>query len=98
MANILASRFGVFVTQGFANFIGQNVIENQPESDVFVRQGSLFMGNGFASLDTTRPARFRNNGGLPIDCTNGTETSVAIPASAAFTGNGGGDTHNCTGF
>ena len=221
VANILASRFGVFVTQSFANFIGQNVIENHPESGVFVRQGSLFMGNGFASLDTTgniirnngcateaasnrsgvlmfegatgeirttlitnnclsnvqvflgnvldirggnignpatlvpatisaaqvapggtaagthgiqigtrgvvrigtgtivetnpgdgvnmnngstfeirndAPSTIRNNGGLPINCTNGTETSVAIPASAVFTGNGGGDTHNCTGF
>ena len=60
------------------------------------------MNNGAALRDPNDIAsEIRNNGGLPINCTNGTETSVAIPTSGAipvFTGNGGGDTYNCTGF
>jgi hypothetical protein len=206
------SRMGVFVTQASANFIGHNTIESNPDSGIFVRQGQLFLGNGWSNLDTTGnlirlngcapeassnrsgvfmfegatgeirsttltancgsnvqlflggvldirgstlssadPLRgapagtpgmvigtrssarigaatiieanpgdgvsmnngaafeirndiasvIRNNGGLPINCTNGTETSVAIPTSGAipvFSGNVGGDAHNCTGF
>ena len=57
----VGGRFGVIVSQSAANFIGQNIIENHPESGVFVRQGSLLMGLGFASLDTSGNV-IRNNG------------------------------------
>ena len=208
------SRSGVFISQASANFIGHNTIENNPDSGIFSRQGQLFLGNGWAALDTTGnviqnngcgqeaasnragvllfegsageirnttisencgfnvqvflgsvldirggiiagavpipvtgspggthgmllgtratarigagtiiennpgdgvsmnngaafeirndiASEIRNNGNLPINCTNGTETSLAVPTSGAlpiFTGNGGGNTHNCTGF
>ena len=54
----------MFVTQASANFIGRNIIENNPEAGLFVRQGSLFFGNGFANLDTTGNI-IRNNGCAP---------------------------------
>jgi hypothetical protein len=206
------SRMGVFVSQGTANLIGRNTIESNPDSGIFVRQGQLFVGNGWSNLDTTgnvirlngcgaeaasnrsgvfmfegstgeirsttltancgsnvqmflggaldirgstlsaadplrgTPAgtpgvligtrssarigsatiiennpgdgvsmnngsaleirndiasEIRNNGGLNINCTSGTETSVAIPTTGGvpvFTGNVGGNTTNCTGF
>ena len=208
------SRSGVFISQASANFIGHNTIENHPDSGIFLRQGQLFLGNGWAALDTTgnliqgngcgqeaasnragifmfegstgeirnttitgncgfnvqlflgsvldirasslngalpipitgTPAgahgmllgtratarigtgtiianntgdgvnmnngatieirndvssEVRDNGNLPINCTNATETSAAIPTTGAlpiFTGNGGGNTPNCTAF
>jgi Right handed beta helix region len=55
------SRFGVFVTQGSANFIGRNIIEDNPETGVFIRQGSLFLGNGFGTVESTGNI-IRNNG------------------------------------
>jgi hypothetical protein len=68
-AGTVGSRFGVFVSQSSANFIGQNVIENHPETGIFVRQGSLFLGNGFASLPTTGNI-IRNNGCAPEAASN----------------------------
>jgi hypothetical protein len=60
-AGTVGARFGIFVSQGAANLIGQNTIENHADSGIFVRQGSLFLGNGFGSLDTTGNL-IRNNG------------------------------------
>ena len=55
------SRSGVFISQASANFIGHNTIENHPDSGIFMRQGQLFLGNGWAALDTTGNL-IQNNG------------------------------------
>jgi hypothetical protein len=71
------------------------IIENNPGDGVSMNNGAAFeIRNDVAS-------EIRNNGNLPINCTNATETSAAIPTTGQvpiFSGNGGGNTTNCTGF
>ena len=51
----------MLISQASANFIGHNTIENHPDSGIFSRQGQLFLGNGWAALDTTGNL-IQNNG------------------------------------
>jgi hypothetical protein len=60
-AGSVGNRMGIFASQSAVNLIGQNMITDNPESGIFVRQGSLFVGNGFGSLPTTGNV-IRNNG------------------------------------
>ena len=52
-ANNVGNRWGVIVSQGAANFIGQNTISNHADSGIFLDMATLFLGNGFAALDRT---------------------------------------------
>jgi len=59
--NIVGNRNGVNIGQSAVQFIGQNTIENHPDSGIFVNMGTLALGNAFASLDSTNNV-VRNNG------------------------------------
>lgn len=83
------SRWGVFMSQGTANFIGKNIIENHADAGIFLNMSSLWLGNSFGSLDRTGNI-VRNNGfgtgGTPsgIQVFNG---STAFLFSTTVTGN-----------
>jgi hypothetical protein len=63
------SRSGVFISQASAYFVGHNTIENHLDSGIFARQSQLFLGNGWAALDTTGNL-IQNNGCGPEASSN----------------------------
>jgi len=85
------NRWGVFLNQGAASFIGKNVIENHADSGIFAFMSSLWLGNGFGSLDRTGNI-VRNNGfGSEGTTTRGGITifdgSTAFVLNTTVTGN-----------
>jgi hypothetical protein len=90
--NIIGNRNGLNIGQSAVQIIGQNTVENHPESGIFVNMGTLALGNGFASLDSTTNV-VRNNGlGTESGTTRGGillfNGSSASIKNTALSGNG----------